>query len=294
MDDRLTLAKQDILAEFEAHGAVSTRTWLVRYPDLAVEILDFIIWLDGTAPSSAEESESWLDEGGRAVTALRAACDDAAGGPRNPVSRLADDLVVARADRHKRPQGNAPRAFKRAAVLSWAVERLHTRRGGRVTRLTTQKAVYLLERCLDLQLFDDHQKMQLGPYDPKARYKDAEPIARGKQWLRGQGATLAPGPRSQEAADYATRYLGTEETAGRLVDLLADLTDAELETLATVDAAALDLRERGQAVTVDSIRHFLAEVPEWKGKLERRNFSDECITRALQRVSRLRLDSESG
>ena len=293
MDDRLTLAKQHILAEYEAHGTVATRTWLARYPDLAVELLDFIIWLDGTAPDPQGESGCWVDDGGRAEAALRAACDAAAGAPRNAVGRLADDLVVARSSRHTHPQGSAPRPFKRAAVLSWTVERLHARRGGRVTRLTTQKALYLLERGLDLQLFDEHQKMQLGPYDPKARYKDAEPIARGKKWLAGQGATFAPGPNVQEAAGFATRYLGAEEIAGRLVDLLAGLTDPELETLATVDAAALDLRRRGKEVTVESIRLFLAEVPEWKGKLERSNFSEECITRALQRISRLRLDAEA-
>ena len=293
MDDRLALAKQDILAEFETHGAVATRAWLARYPDLAVELLDFIIWLDGMAPGHESVDEHWVDDQGRAEAALRAACDDAAGKPRNAVGRLADDLVVARTSRHRHPQGSASRAFKRAAVLSWTVERLHARRGSRVTRLATQKAVYLLERCLDLQLFDEHQKMQLGPYDPKARYKDAEPIAHKKQWLRSQGASLAPGPMVQEAAGYATRYLGFEEVAGRLVDLLGGLTDPELETLATIDAAALDLRRRGQDVTEDSIRGFLAEVPEWRGKLERGNFSEVCITQALQRVSRLRLDADA-
>jgi hypothetical protein len=58
----------------------------------------------------------------------------------------------------------------------------------------------------------------------------------------------------------------------------------ELELLSTVDFAALDLLNRGQAVDSLAVKQVIAAHPDWAPKLDRAIFSDANIVRALGRL----------
>jgi hypothetical protein len=285
-DERIEEAKRGILAELDAVGAVNTRKWLRAYPEVAKDLLDFIIWLElgeETTPAI------WTDDAGVAEAAFRTAIEEVKAAQLADLHRLSLELHGIRSREQAVPQRKAPLQFQRAAVFAWTVANLDQRRE-RVSRLAAQKSVYVLEHALGLHLFEEHQRKRLGPYDSTARYKDAEPIARQKMWIEEQGATLLPGTKAAEAERYAGRYLRAVELAKQLVEILASLTDDELETLATVQAVVAELRKEGIEAGVATVKQRIAEIPEWAGKLSRRNFHDRDVALALQRLSVLGLD----
>ena len=61
----------------------------------------------------------------------------------------------------------------------------------------------------------------------------------------------------------------------------------ELELLATVDFAALDLIRDGTAVTLQAVRSLIATNKVWAPKLDRAIFSDTNISRALAELRQL-------
>jgi hypothetical protein len=284
-EQRMEEARRGILAELDAVGAVDTRKWLQAYPEVAKDLLDFIIWLEpheGTVPAT------WTDEGGVASAAFRKAFEEVKAAQSEDLRRLSLELHEIRSHQQVPLNRKAPLQFQRASVLAWTVANLQKRRE-RVSRLAAQKSVYVLEHALGLHLFEEHQRKRLGPYDSTARYKDAEPIARQKMWIEEQGAALLPGTKAAEADRYAERYLRAVALARQLVEILASLTDDELETLATVQAVVSELRKEGNETDVDAVKQRIAEIPEWAGKLSRRNFRDRDIALALQRLTALGL-----
>jgi hypothetical protein len=108
-------------------------------------------------------------------------------------------------------------------------------------------------------------------------------------WIGGQGSTLLPGTKAAEADRYAERYLRAVELARAVVEILAALSDDELETLATVQAIVAELGKEGTTADVNAVKQRIAEIPEWAGKLARRNFNDGDIAHALRRVTALGL-----
>lgn len=285
-EQRIEEARRGILAELDAVGAVDTRRWLKEYPEVAKDLLDFIIWLE---PEDEPAPATWTDEGGVAEAAFRRALGEVKAAQAEDLRRLSLELHEIRSREQAAPNKNAPLQFKRASVFAWTVANLKQRRD-RVSRLAAQKSVYMLEQALGLHLFEEHQRKRLGPYDSTARYKDAEPIARKKMWIEEQGAALLPGTKAAEADRYAERYLRAVHLARQLVEILASLTDDELETLATVQAVVAELRKEGIEADVDAVKRRIAEIPEWAGKLSRRNFRNSDIARALQRITALGLE----
>ena len=158
-----------------------------------------------------------------------------------------------------------------------------------MTRLATQKTIYFLEAGLDLGLFGGFQAMPLGPYDSRARYKDAEPIAVKKNWIVPEGTVLSTGDSITEASPYAGRYLRSETLASKLVDRLASLSDVELETWATVHAVANRIPHQQLEMVVEDIRRELAADIAWAGKLRKSNFSDTKIHQTLKHLKCLGL-----
>jgi hypothetical protein len=184
--------------------------------------------------------------------------------------------------------GRASKAFRRAAVFAWVIFVWQDRRS-RISRLATQKATYLLEHGMDLQLFTEHRRKRFGPYDHTARYKDAEPIAVQQRWLYISGTVIRPGDAIGNVARYSRWYVRREDLARRLLQVIEGLSDAELETWATVHSAAQALSRLGIDVTSESIRALLERMPEWKEKITRNNFSESAIRSALHHLVRLRL-----
>lgn len=293
MSNELDALRRDMLREFEESGRIDTRSWLARCPSLAADIVDLAMLVEGSPREAEIVPVSWHDDSAIATGALRHACTSvlqSTAKAMTPSARSSLGASMARVRSTARTAGGkAPDTFKRAAILAWTVDCLQRRRGS-VSRLSTQKAIYFLENALDLSLFVGRfQAMPLGPYDSQSRYKDAEPIAERKEWILVNGTSLGVGKKVEEAARYATRYVRSSGVAAQLLDWLAALSDAELETLATTHAVALDLRQAGRPINYAAIREAISTLPVWKGKLARSNFEEERVESAINRLFSLGL-----
>lgn len=159
----------------------------------------------------------------------------------------------------------------------------------RVTRLAVQKISYLLEQALSLGIFVEHDRKPLGPYDSNARYKDAEPIARKKGWLAVIGTTLRATGDLGPVNRFLPAYVRAKEVAARLVEYLSRLSDDQLETLATAHWISRELEAAKKTVTIAAVVRVLEEIPEWRGKLARPNFTQVRLEEAVSLLRRLRL-----
>lgn len=180
------------------------------------------------------------------------------------------------------------RSFRRAVVCAWVVKELSDLRNA-VSRLALQKTTYLLENALTLNLFDEHRQKPLGPYDHTARYKDAEPIAAKKGWIRIVGSRLEAGEKSSEFEKYIGRYLRSADLARTLVRLFGQLTDEQLETWATVHWLARRMASTEPDVTAKGIREALNRDRQWSPKVQRPNFREDRIHEALEGLRKLGL-----
>jgi type I restriction enzyme S subunit len=61
----------------------------------------------------------------------------------------------------------------------------------------------------------------------------------------------------------------------------------ELELLATIDMACVDLRREGKAVSLSTVKRVLQDNAEWKAKLDRPLFSDDKINAAIESCQQL-------
>lgn len=297
MVDTVERIKFELLSEYDRTGKIDITAWVNRYPAHRDEIIDFWLWARGTR-ASAEEKLGPFDAVDADITerSLRNACLAVNLGPQwlapavEPESIELDKLGRELESIRQKPQhkSRASLAFRKAVVCTWVVSRLQEKRPS-VSRLAVQKTSYLLEWALGLGIFVEHSRKALGPYDYKARYKDAEPIARKKGWLTITGTRLRAAADLSEVDRFAGRYIRSEKLAGQLIDCLSDYTDSQLETLATVHWTVRELADGGRDTSVAAIEHALASTPEWRSKLSRPNFSPDRLREAIVFLSKLRL-----
>lgn len=298
MDIAIEQIKIALLSEYDRLGKVDVAAWVGRYPELRDEIIDFWLWVTGTPLGVEMETGPFeVMDGDVAEDAFRDACLSVNLGrqwlepPLDPSARAVREMAVALATLRVEPhvkKGKAPLPFRKAIVWSWVVSILQDHRP-RVSRLTAQKATYFLECAMNLEIFVAHGRKPLGPYDHKARYKDAEPIAIKKGWLDVQGATLRAADDLTEVRRFVGRYVRSQVLAEKLVSYLARFSDDELETMATVHWCAKELIKTGHAVASGAVMEWLGQATEWRSKLDRPNFSSDRVGAALQRLNDLRL-----
>lgn len=297
MAEAIDLIKLELLSQYERSGRIDIGEWVKRHPAHREELIDFWMWLKGTResevdapepldPSEVEAYEESLRDTCLAVTFGREWLSPAADSEAAQLDALADELeVLRRRPTHGR---NSHVAFRKAVVCTWVVARLQRTRP-RVTRLAVQKVTYLLEQAMSLGIFVEHNRKALGPYDSKARYKDAEPIARQKGWLQITDTTLRASEDLTALDRFVPTYLRAEEVAARVVDRLTRLSDDQLETLATTHWIAREIEGTSNEVTITSVVRALAETTEWKAKLARSNFTERSLGEALAFLRQLRL-----
>lgn len=90
--------------------------------------------------------------------------------------------------------------------------------------------------------------------------------------------------------DKIDRYLSHYPVCAAVdwvVDQFRYKKNDELELLATVDFAALDLLRTHKAVMPDAVKHVIETNQEWASKLDRAIFSDHNIAHALKDLTRL-------
>jgi hypothetical protein len=297
MVDTAERIKFELLSEYDRTGEIDIATWVNRYPAHRDEIIDFWLWAKGTRASPQEKAGPFnAVDTDITEESLRNACLAVNLGPQwlsatvDPESVELDKLGrELKSIRDKpRQKTKAPVAFRKAVICTWVVSRLQAKRPI-VSRLAVQKTTYLLEWALGLGIFVEHGRKPLGPYDYKARYRDAEPIARDKGWLTITGTTLRAADNLSEVDRFAGRYIRSEKLADQLIECLSDYSDSQLETLATVHWIIRELADRGRDISIDAIESALASTPEWRDKLSRANFSLDRLREAVALLHKLRL-----
>jgi len=290
----LARAKLALLDLYERGVSVNIAEWVGRHPQHRDELLDYWMWLSSTTRLTDTQRIAVAPGERIAEETLQRACMSVSLGyqwlePSADHGDIEETLGYELERLRNLPEtktGRAPKPFRRAAVYAWIVSNVTKEQ---VSRLTVQKTAFLLERAMNLGLFTEHRRKRFGPYDHTARYKDAEPIASKKDWLRVQDTSLAPGDSAGEARKYAVRYLKSEKLAKQLLDILVRLSDSQLETWATVEWIAGRLAHTATAPTAEDVRAALKSMPEWSDKLGRANFTTWHIEEALSALKLLRL-----
>lgn len=291
--DRIKFA---LLGAYAHAGSLDIGSWVERFPEHRNELLDFWLWARNRGHDRETESPMLRPNNHRrlAEEALQRACLAVSLG-RQWFHPFVDEAEAQRVregihELRGRPDSATPtsrRAFRRAVVCVWVVKELSGVRG-HVSRLAVQKTSYVLEEALALNLFREHAKQSLGPYDSTARYKDVEPIAQKKGWLRVIGSAFEVLENAVEIQQYAPRYLRSIGLARRLVSILGRLGDDELETWTTVHWIARKLPSR-ELQTTSVIREALKRDTTWFSKLDKPNFADPSIYEAVRGLRALGL-----
>jgi len=191
--------------------------------------------------------------------------------------------IKARRSASSTKSREAPTQFKQAVIFAWVVYQLYSP-GYPVSRYRAGKMIYLIERAVQLGLFRNYLKQAAGPYDPNLRYRGPEGIAtHQRQWLVAVDDThFEPGPRIDEALNYAERYIHISRAqASAVIKQFRTYQDDTLGRWTTVDLAARELIAQGSVVTVESILAHLSASEEWAHKLDQKEFTLELITGTL-------------
>jgi len=182
---------------------------------------------------------------------------------------------------HKPSLRKASDQFQQATIFAWVVQQLYSP-GRPVSRFRAGKMIYLIERAVQLGLFQNYLKQAAGPYDPSLRYKGPENIAvRQQQWLIPVDEShFQPGPKIHEVTRYAGRYLSLAQ-ASAVIEQFKTYQDQTLSRWTTVEMAARELEACGEPVTPQRILGYIDGVPEWRHKLQREEFSPALIASTL-------------
>lgn len=144
------------------------------------------------------------------------------------------------------------------------------------------KLMYLLHRHAEGRA-EGYLKKAAGPYDPNTKYKGPETIALKNGYVRalrnGTYEGFVAGDQIEQAQRYFEQWYG--EAALAWLERFHYRKTDELELLATVDMAMVDLGANGEPVDVTSVKRVIAAHSEWLPKLSRELFSDERIAAAI-------------
>jgi type I restriction enzyme S subunit len=178
--------------------------------------------------------------------------------------------------------------FDDAVMIAGIVDALYDDKY-RLGRKKLQKCLYLLRRHQG-ESTAAFKKKAAGPYADEVRYKGGEPIAKNNNYITTatgkQGTTFARGKNIGKALSYIKRW-GKQADIQWVADKFKLKRVEDLELLTTVDMAACELAEAGTLVTVQSIKHLIANNSEWKAKLKKKTFSDTSIAHALRELNTL-------
>ena len=134
-------------------------------------------------------------------------------------------------------------------------------------RVRVTKTEYLAKRFMGMDVLGEYSKMTAGPYDPAIRYKGPEKIAKKNGYVEPVGSTkFKKGAKYQDAEKYIEKY-GYKQTLEWVRSNFRYTKNKELELLATVDYAAMDLIRQGKDVCVESVVAYIKADEEWKEKL---------------------------
>jgi hypothetical protein len=156
--------------------------------------------------------------------------------------------------------------------------------------LRQNKMVYFAHRKAEEDVSEHFLKKAAGPYSPWAKYQGPERIAQQNGYVKKTKVGNLVGFVVGNNIDKIDRYLSRYPVCAAVnwvVSTFRFRKKEDLELLATVDFAALDLIQAGTVVTMETIKRVIAKNKEWAPKLNRATFSDENINRALVELRNL-------
>lgn len=151
------------------------------------------------------------------------------------------------------------------------------------------KLSYLLHRHVEREA-DGYLKKAAGPYNPQTKYGGPEKIAKQNGYItqhkgpKGYSGFIAADNIAQ-AEGYFEKWYGPEVI--QWLEQFRYKKNDDLEVLATVDMAALELRASRKSVTVAAVKDVITSHPEWEAKLDRAAFSDANIAEAIKQSDAL-------
>jgi len=150
------------------------------------------------------------------------------------------------------------------------------------------KLMYLLHRHAEGRA-EGYLKRAAGPYDPNTKYKGPEQIALKNGYVcalhNGTYEGFVAADKIEQAQRYFEQWYGAD--ALEWLERFHYRKTEELELLATVDMAMVDLAAAGEPAGVAGVKRVIAAHPEWAPKLSRELFSDEHIERAMAECAAL-------
>ncbi len=145
------------------------------------------------------------------------------------------------------------------------------------------KLSYLLHRHSEGNV-KGYLEKAAGPYNPSTKYKGAEKIALSNRYVRAHArdnfSGFIPAEKIAEAEDYFSKWYGDD-----VIEWLEQFRykkNDELELLATVDFAIINLGKLAKQVNRATVKQYIHDTPEWTAKLSRSVFSDENIGMAIE------------
>jgi hypothetical protein len=156
--------------------------------------------------------------------------------------------------------------------------------------LRQNKMLYFAHRKAEQDVTEHFLKKAAGPYSPWAKYQGPEKIAQENGYVKrlkvGNRIGFVVGDNIHKIDGYVSHY-SVCSAVNWVVGIFRFKRNEELELLATVDFAALDLIRQRTAITMQNVKRIIATNEEWTAKLKREIFSDEKITAALAELRTL-------
>lgn len=157
-------------------------------------------------------------------------------------------------------------------------------------RKRCQKLTYLSHRKAQEDVTQHFLKKAAGPYSPWARYQGPETIAVKNGYVQrakvGVFAGFVAGSSVEKIDEYLSRY-PVCTAVDWVITAFRWRKNDDLELLATVDFAALDLKKTQTPITLETVRQIIEGNEEWKPKLTRAAFAGDNIQRALVELQTL-------
>jgi type I restriction enzyme S subunit len=201
-----------------------------------------------------------------------------------------DQAAAARVEKTGRADGSQPIYRKPAtsefveAILIAQITRLVATPQFPLGHLRQNKMVYFAHRKAEQDVEEFFCKQPAGPYSPRAKYQGPEGIAQQNGYIKRAKAGNFSGFVAGDKIDKIDQYLPRYPVCGVVnwvVSTFRFRKNEQLELLATVDFAALELIQNKKPITMEGVKGVIAASKEWTAKLKREIFSDSNIAQAL-------------
>lgn len=149
-----------------------------------------------------------------------------------------------------------------------------------------QKLSYLFKRHHNIPI-NEYEKKAMGPYNPKIKYRGGEGIAIRNKYVKKVGERgLVSDNAILKAEEYFNKYY-SRESLSWLESNFKFAKNEDLEVLATVDYAIVELRSQNKSINLENIKSYISSDEEWKPKLQKDFFNDKAILNAMNKSKTL-------